>query len=73
MGLFRDFKNHLTWDKIKDNGLPRGSGIEICEKCRYRVYDKGSDYLVCAVHRFHVGAGQVCGKYEYGEPVYVMN
>lgn len=72
MGFFKDFRNWNASKTISDNGLPRGSGIEVCEKCCYRVQDNRSSYLVCAQHRFHVSAEQVCGEFRYGDPLYQM-
>lgn len=73
MGLLKDFRNWKVSSSLADNGLSEGSGSEVCEKCRNRVQDTRSSYLVCAQHRIHVGADQVCQLFEYGDPVYVMS
>lgn len=73
MGLFSDFKNHLIWDKIKQNGLPQGTHSECCETCCYRMDDPSSSYLVCAQHKIHVGASQACGYFSRGAPMYKLS
>lgn len=72
MGFFRDFRNHNANQTINNNGLPEGSAGAVCEYCQYRMVDPRASYLVCAVHKFHVGAGQVCGSFERGSPRYEL-
>lgn len=48
-----------TLEKVKD-----GSG--------FVMVDPGASYLACAVHKMHVGAGQVCGSFSRGNPLYEL-
>jgi hypothetical protein len=73
MGLFKDFKNFQAHTSIKDNGLPDGTNSVCCETCCYRMYDTSSSYLVCAQHKAHVGASQVCNLFSRGEPMYKLS
>ena len=72
MGFFRDMRNHNAHETIKNNGLSEGSPGEVCEYCQYRMVDPNAGYFVCAVHKMHVGAGQVCGNFERGSPLYQL-
>ena len=71
MGLFRDFRNHNAIESIANNGLSEGCG-NVCEYCQYRMIDSRVSYFVCAEHKMHVGAGQVCGNYSRGDPLYEL-
>ena len=70
MGLLRQFRNHQATQAIRANDLRAGSGGECCETCEFRMRDPKSSYLVCAIQRQHVGAGQVCDQFSYGDPRY---
>ncbi len=72
MGFFRDFRNHKAHENIGNNGLSEGSPGVVCEYCQYRMVDPGASYLACAMHKIHVGAGQVCGNFSRGNPLYEM-
>lgn len=72
MGLFGEYRDHRALQTIRSNGLPDGTGGDVCEHCRYRMADPKSNFLVCAVHKFHVGADQVCSNYSFGSPMYEL-
>ncbi len=72
MGFFRDFRNHNAIGTIRNNGLSEGSGGDVCEYCQNRMVDPRTSYLACAVHKMHVGAGQVCGSFSRGNPLYEL-
>jgi len=74
MGLFSGFKNAMSRAQIEQNGLHQGTRDENCDHCKYRMYDKrsiaGSRYLVCYHTYRNVGANQVCGNFNEGDPLY---
>jgi len=72
MGLFRDARNFKANNDIRNNGLPDGSPGVVCEYCQYRMTDSRTSYFSCAVHNMPVGAGQVCGSFSRGDPLYEL-
>lgn len=72
MGLFREFRNHRAADDIRSNGLREGTPGNVCEYCQYRMSDSRTSYFACAVHKIHVGAGQVCENFVSGNPLYEL-
>jgi hypothetical protein len=73
MGFFRDSRNYSAHKNIGNNGLSEGSPGVVCEYCQYRMVDPRVSYLACSVHKMHVGAGQVCGEFTRGDPLYELN
>lgn len=72
MGLFQDFRDYNALERIRNNGLPNGSGGDVCERCKYRMIDPRVSYFACATHKIHVGADQVCRDFSRGSPLYQL-